>query len=195
LAPLFAFGHACEFLVARLEVKTGAVALEITADYGANPLIADEDAARAAVKRILQVRANGQPRSLEDLAPMRLERRTQWDAEAPASFSPPPDDQEHQLLTATWRWQPDGTEIAFAVPKGSHHDVLLWTRDEHLPGRQAKWMLLIEGESTPVIPIQHNGSGWWYAGLLLPLLIIAWPITRRMLSINRKSPAPPRLEP
>ncbi|MDZ4289865.1 MAG: hypothetical protein U0984_18010, partial [Prosthecobacter sp.] len=153
MAPLFASGHACEFLVAKMQISEGVVQLEITADYGGNPMIPDEDTARAAVQKILQVHQGGQPKSLEDLAPLAFERRQQWDPATPASFSPAPDGQAHELLTAVWRWQPKTHEVAFGVPDGSPNDVLLWTTAEHLPGKQVQWMLLIEGEKTPMIQV------------------------------------------
>ncbi|MBB5035927.1 hypothetical protein [Prosthecobacter dejongeii] len=161
MAPLFAFGHACEFLVARLEVKNGTLQLEITADYGGNPLLADEAAAREALRKILQVRSKGQGRTLEELSPLKMERRTDWDPQAPTAFAPAPDGQPHQLLTALWQWRADVADLTLAVPEGSLHDVLLWTRDEHLPGKQAKWMMLIEGESTPQISISRPASWKW----------------------------------
>lgn len=170
MAPLFAFGHACEFLVARLEVKGDALQLEITADYGGNPLITDEAAASEAVRKILQVRSKGQGRTLEELAPLKIERRTDWDPQAPTTFSPAPDGQPHQLLTALWQWRADADELTLAVPEGSLHDVLLWTRDEHLPGKQAKWMMLIEGESTPQISIQRPASWKWWLPMTFMLV-------------------------
>lgn len=89
MAPLLAWGHACEYLVARMETEGARIRLEITADYGANPLIADETEARHAIRSILQVLPPaGSPRSLEELAPLKLEHRSAWDPEAPASLSP-----------------------------------------------------------------------------------------------------------
>lgn len=177
MAPLFAFGHACEFLVARLEVKDGFVQLEITADYGGNPMITDEVAAREAVKSILQVHLGGQVRRLEDLEPLKFEKRSQWDPNAPAAFAPAPDGQEHQLMTGIWRWPSHADHISLAVPQGNLHDVLLWTKQEHLPWKEAKWMLLIEGEMTPEIRVRSEkqelkphpvviGLRWGFMGLL-----------------------------
>ncbi len=144
--------------MARLEMKAGTVELEITADYGGNPLLQDEDEARRAVKSVLQVRSGGQVASLQDLAPVSVENRSQWDPDAPTSFSPPPEGEAHQLVTAIWRWRPGTQEIVLGVPEGSLHDVLLWTRDDNLPGRQAKWMMLIEGESTPNLRVEHAAA-------------------------------------
>lgn len=179
MAPLFASGHACEFLVARLEVKGDALHLEITADYGGNPLIADEAAAREALRKILQVRSKGQGRALEELAPLIIEHRTDWDPHAPTAFAPTPDGQPHQLLTALWQWSADVDDLTLAVPEGSLHDVLLWTRDEHLPGKQAKWMMLIEGESTPPISIPKSASWKWMSGMAFILVGLSLWIWRK----------------
>lgn len=183
LAPLFVFGHACEFLVARLETKPDLVTLEITADYGGNPLIVDAAAAQEAVKNIFEVRSGGKVRKLEELAPLRLESRSQWDPATPASLAPPPDGQAHLLITGLWSWKPDTDSMALAVPEKNLHDVLLWTRDEKLPGKDARWMLLIEGDSTPDIRIKPaalgSGLSFW---LLVPGTVLglaaAWMLRR-----------------
>ena len=174
MAPLFAFGHACEFLVAKVEITRDLVILEITADYGGNPMIADEEAARVALKNILQIHAGGQTHALETLAPLNFEHRQQWDPATPANFSPPPDGQTHQLLTAVWRWKPKAREIAFGVPDGSPNDVLLWTTAGQLPGKDVQWMLLIEGESTPAIQLpRHSGMTWtWITGAVAMVLML-----------------------
>lgn len=182
LAPLLAWGHACEFLVARLEVTPDRVNLEITADYGGNPLLPDETAAREAVKSILEVHLGGQVRRLEDLEPVKLEKRTQWDPETPASLAPPPDGQEHQLITGLWSWRPHTDFITLAVPKKNLHDVLLWTRDEKLPGKDARWMLLIEGDKTPEIRVrpqepespEHRVSSWFPWAIPVVMLLWKW---------------------
>ncbi|TDU81502.1 hypothetical protein EI77_00812 [Prosthecobacter fusiformis] len=171
MAPLFAFGHACEFLVARMEVKGDRLQMEITADYGGNPLISDEAAARDALKSILQVRTGTQTRSLEELAPLNIGHRSEWDPDAPTAFAPTLDGQPHQLLAAVWQWQADAAELSLTVPDGNLHDVLLWTRDETLPGKQAKWMMLIEGESTPVITLQKPRL--MTGGMLVVILCVA----------------------
>lgn len=180
MAPLFASGHACEFLVARLEVKGYTLHLEITADYGGNPFITDEVDAGAAVKGAMKVRAGDTLRALEDLAPMKLEKRSQWDADAPTAFAPAPDGQPHQLVTGIWQWQADAKvdEVTLVLPEVTGHDVLLWTRDEKLGDREAKWMMLIGGESSPVIRLERSAvQGWKFllsAAAVMGLLMAGW---------------------
>jgi hypothetical protein len=125
MAPLFAFGHACEFLVARLEVNGDCLRLEITADYGGNPLIEDEAEARRAVRSILRVSSGEKVRALEDLAPLRMELRSDWDPEAPTAFAPAPDGQPHQLLTAMWSWQADADEVTLCC---CGHGMISWRK-------------------------------------------------------------------
>jgi hypothetical protein len=157
MAPLFADGHACEFLVARLEVDGAVMRLEITADYGGNPLIADAAEAEVAVRGILRVRRGTELHALEALAPLRMERRSEWDEDAPMAFAPAPDGLPHELVSGVWEWRTGAVSeaVMLAVPEGNLHDVLLWTRGDPLPGRRAQWMMLIEGESSPVIRLQR----------------------------------------
>ena len=180
MAPLFVSGHACEFLVARLEVKGGTLHLEITADYGGNPFITDEAEARKAVKGAIKLRTEDTLRALEDLAPMKLEKRSQWDVDAPTAFAPAPDGQPHQLVTGIWQWQADAKvdEVTLVLPEVTGHDVLLWTRDEKLADRQAKWMMLIGGESSPVIRLERPRVPAWKfllpAAVVMGLLMAGW---------------------
>ena len=171
LAPLFACGHGCEFLMARLDVESGRVRLETTADVAGNPLIQDESAAEEAVRTSLQLRTPAGLVPLSGLGSMTLERRSEWDAGAPALSAPATPGQPHQLTTAVWEWRPDLPDLVFAVPRGSLHDVLLWTRAGASTGKQAQWTLLVEGESSPVIQIPRTASGkmlaWLSSGLVL----------------------------
>jgi hypothetical protein len=166
LCPLTGFGHGCEFLLARVEAGEGGVRLEITADPAGNPLLVDETAAVEAVRRSLQVRTQSGLRPLEELAPVRLETRENWDPEAPLMQSPPAGDERHRLLTAVWEWQSPEEQVVFAVPRGNLHDVLLW---RPVQGEAAQWRLLIEGESGPAIPVPRAAGfpGWLLPGLLL----------------------------
>lgn len=166
LGPLPALGHGCEFLLARVETREGIVRLEITADPVGNPLLADEAAAVAAVRGSLQVHTEAGLRSLVELAPVRVETRDRWDPEAPSFQSPPVEAEPHRLLTAVWEWRPPAQQVAFAVPSGNLHDVLLWRPAGDEP---AQWRLLIEGETGPVIVVPR-AAGLPLAWLLLGVL-------------------------
>jgi hypothetical protein len=170
MAPLFALGHGVEFLVAKLEMQPELVRLEITADYAGDPTLGDEAAAREAIRGVLRV----DERPLEELAPLRFERRTEWDPGAPMAFAPTAG-QAHQLLTGVWQWRTRNGEVRFDVPRGSRSDVLLWTVK---PGAEARWMMLIAGDRSPpvAIPAAPSPNKFWYiaapAALLSCLLLV-----------------------
>lgn len=170
LLPLLAQGHGCEFLFARLDVEPGGrLTLQMTADYGGNPMLPDEEAAKSALMDALRVRAAGEGRRLDELARLHFEKRGQWDPETPASFAPPEDGTPHRLLTATWSWHADVDALAFEVPRQNVHDVLLWTTHLRASEGDPKWMLLIGGESSPEIALvaAQDGGGWQRAGMII----------------------------
>lgn len=161
LAPLCALGHGVEFLSARLTLLPQAeVLLEVTADYGSNPMLTDEAAARAALADPIRLRQNDTLVPLASLAPSQISENDDWEQFAPASYLPPDTSTEaHQLLTAAWRWRSDTPEIIFEMPKGKLHDVLLWTRDASNPEALPKWMLLLGGDRSKAIAVAW--PPWW----------------------------------
>jgi hypothetical protein len=154
-----------EFLVAKLETGPGEVRLEITADYGANPMISDESDAKRAIRTVLRV---GE-KALEDLAPMSIEHRRAWDPAMPAYQ----EGSNHELLTGVWQWKGCPPEVGFNVPSGSPNDVLLWTTAEHLAGKGAKWMMLIAGDKTPPIVVKSKSRHWVLLTTAFGLMAIA----------------------
>ena len=69
LAPLLCFGHGSEFILARLDTSTpGEVGLDLTADYGRNPLLASEDEARRVLPRCLHLLDAGAQLPLAEIA-------------------------------------------------------------------------------------------------------------------------------
>lgn len=161
LAPLCAFGHGAEFLSAKLTLLPDAeVLLEITADYGGNPLIADEVAAKAALLDPIRLQRDETLVPLAQLADASISQHDNWAEFAPASYLPSDTEaQSHALITAAWRWQSDAPEIVFEMPEGKLHDVLLWTRDETNPAAPPKWMLLLAGDKSKAIPV--HWAPWW----------------------------------
>lgn len=154
LAPLFAWAHANEFLIAGLEVKPGRVRLEITADYEGNPMFQSAEEAREAVQTSLRIKTGVTTHRLDELAPLVIAETHDWSAEMPASLRPPADSQQqHRLIHAVWDWPTDAPQVAFEVPEGNAHDVVLWTRDAEHPENEPRWVMLIEGESTRQVPV------------------------------------------
>lgn len=162
LAPLCVFGHGAEFLSAKLTLLPNAeVLLEITADYGSNPLIMDDSAALEALADPVRLRHHEAVVPLASLGTAKISWHQNWADYAPAAYLPS-DTQggEHALVTSAWRWHSSEPEIVFEMPKGKLHDVLLWTHDATQPEAPPKWMLLLAGDRSRPIPIQQ--PPWWH---------------------------------
>lgn len=161
LAPLCAFGHGAEFLSAKLTLLPDAeVQLEITADYGGNPLIADEAAAKESLLDPIRLRSGDTLVLLSKIAAASISQHSNWAEFAPASYLPSDtESQTHSLITASWRWRSETPEIVFEMPEGKLHDVLLWTHDETNPAAPPKWMLLLAGDKSKAIPV--HWTPWW----------------------------------
>jgi hypothetical protein len=88
LAPLCALGHGAEFLSAKLTLLPEAeVLLEVTADYGGNPLIANEAAALEALLDPVRLSRNETLAPLSDLTTSSITRHQNWAEYAPACVS------------------------------------------------------------------------------------------------------------
>lgn len=161
LAPLCALGHGTDFLSAKLTLLPDAeVLLEITADYGSNPLIMDESAALDALKDPVRLRQHESLSPLATLSPAKISWHQNWADYAPAAYLPSDTSGgDHALVTSSWRWRSTEPEIVFEMPKGKLHDVLLWTHDTTHPEAEPKWMLLLAGDRSRPIPIQQ--TPWW----------------------------------
>ena len=175
-APLFSSGHGTDFLQAKVSfTPAGQVRLEITANYGENPMISDHDQAASILPASLEVHLPQGPRPLHQLAPIQFEQRSEFDPTSP--LPPEPVATPHQLLTACWEWQPDCDSLQFRVPQGSKHDVMLWVIDPDKTANSPKWMMLLSGETRPDITIPTRPSrqrrAWLitgFASLFLPAL-------------------------
>ena len=161
LAPLCALGHGSEFLSAKLTLLPDAeVRLDVTADFGGNPLISDESTARSALADPVRLNVEGHLVALSDVTEPSVSQHQNWTEFAPASYLPSDTEaQEHQLITTTWSWRSETPEIVFEMPKGKIHDVLLWTRDEAAPAAPPKWMLLLAGDKSKAISV--HWTPWW----------------------------------
>lgn len=176
--PQQAQAHGTEFIMARMRLLEGGstVELRLVVDYSGNPLIADESAAHEALENALLIKHGEETSRYTDLAPLEFQHGSTWEEAVPASLLPPPDGQEHSLLTGVWRWQPDSTEIAFTVAKGNKHDVLIWQQP---PGDEVKSVLLLGGDVSPPVAVTQPVPLWkkwlWVLPLgLLGVLIVLW---------------------
>lgn len=180
LAPLVASAHGTEFLLAKLTVgESSQLRLEVTADCGGNPLIADAKTAEELLPNALRVRIGDRSHPLSDFGRIAFESRTTTDPTAPLPQGAPHLAGPHQFLTAVWKWQPNCDSIRFEVPKGSLHDVLLWMIEPGSSTTNPRWSMLIAGDASPEIPIsQRTNNQWWLllgiGGVVLAAIPIAW---------------------
>jgi hypothetical protein len=173
LAPLCAFGHAIEYLTAKLTLLPDAfVRLEITADHASNPLIPDEAAALDALKNPLYLQSGAKWLPLSDLTAPKIEHHKDWSRCAPPNLPPPPPEAEHALITATWQWQHPGDSLIFTVPKGNMHDVFLWQPTQADEGASPRWMVLLAGDVTREIPVLPRRWPFWLLLVIPPALLL-----------------------
>jgi hypothetical protein len=167
--PLSVCGHGSEFLLAKVQLmKDASLLVEVTADYGENPMLSSEEEARAALKDTLNVRVGDQSHPLNEVVPVRFERRSQQDPSAPLPPDPLAEGKSHQLLTASWQWKPSADAIAFDIPKESTNTLIMWVMDEQQPTAKPKWQMLIAGDVSP--PITLPRSPWPADGFTVVLV-------------------------
>ena len=174
--PLSVCGHGSEFLLAKVEMmKDTSLLVEVTADYGENPMLSSEAEARDALKDALNVRIGERSLPLGSVVPVRFEKRSQQDPSAPLPRDPQSEGKPHQLLTASWRWKPAEGSLAFEVPASTPHTLIMWVMDESQPQLEPKWRMLISGDVSP--PINIPRGAWamdkFTIGLVLALLLTA----------------------
>ena len=188
LLPLFASGHGNEFLLAKITLPDdGSVTVEITADYSANPMLANEAEARAALQKALSVVVGDRVARMDELAPLRYEDRTRFDPTCPLPSDPLSENQEHELITAVWNWKPNVASFSFESPKENPLSLLLWRVDLHKPDEKPGWVIMIAGDRSPLITLvqPQGGSGssrkLMFAGSAAGLIMLAllWMATHR----------------
>lgn len=92
---------------------------------------------------------------------MDMARTDQPDAESPMPRAPVDPSLKHELLRATWQWQPTSPGLRFVVPAESNQTTLFWM---HEPEREkVRWMMLLGGDVTPWIAVPVAAAithGW-----------------------------------
>jgi hypothetical protein len=168
--PLLVHAHDGEFLQARFEARDDVLQLQIVADYGGNPMIADEAEARKVLTDALRIEvgASKTQHRLDELAPLTIAPRAERDTESPAPQTETDSTHPHQFLAASWRWSaPDG-EVRFFTPETSRQTVLFWL---HEPGvSPARWTMLVSGDRTPPIAVKRP---WWKYTWLWATILLA----------------------
>jgi hypothetical protein len=157
---LLASGHGSEFLEARLDARNGVLRLEIIAEYGDNPMIANEAEAQGVLADALHVQIGMEKtkRRLAELSPLTMAPRAARDPRSPMprEDSGHGDHQHNKLLGASWHWAAPEGEVRFVVPETNRQTVLFWLYEPD--AAKPKWSLLVPGDSTPAITVKHP---WW----------------------------------
>lgn len=176
-----AFAHGNQFICARLTIgDDGAVALELTADHGDNPNLADADEARQALRECLQLCIGDERFPLEAFGALAFAEGRQYSADSPV----PPSSEvgPHRLVTASWRADLAGRRVAFAAKDRTPLDVVLWRADGKPAAGASRVLLLIAGDRSPefvMTPASFRLPAWSAALLLLPLVPFVWQRLRR----------------
>jgi hypothetical protein len=147
-----AFAHTGEFILAKAApLAGGGLLLEVTADYGNNPLFSTEEEAREAIRNCLQIESEGNWIPLETVSPFAFEKRSKPDPDCPLPKTGSEPEETHWLLTGRWQGRLESERALFSAPKHSPHSVILWTAPE--PEKPTRWAMLLGGDQAPPIAL------------------------------------------
>ena len=181
LIPASASGHGNEFILAKLVLAPAAVQLEVTVEYGSNPMVHSEEEAIAVLTDVLRLHSPVGSRPLSELAKPRFEKRSKFDPTSPMLAAESPGHEPLQVMTVIWAWKPSTPTLALEVPRGNPHNVLFWKVDPNPAQATQRWLTLIAGDHTPDIPIPPPGEFPVWPFLvtviltLLPFVLLRWP--------------------
>ena len=189
LLPLFASAHNGEWLLAKLTIPaTGEVSLTVTVDAEANFLIKDRaDLAREA-KELLLLNDGKETRPWSEVAPTPSFGTTdRLDPTAPLNHTPEELARRYTLLQATWRWDDPPARFTLLAPEKSPHTVLLWLDDRRQPAAEARWVMLIGGDESPLIQLStaepRRALPWWLSPGISDFVIPALATVAGMLLV------------
>jgi hypothetical protein len=181
IAPSRAEAHGAEYLGAKLRVlPDGGITLEVTADYGENPMLSSREEALIAVKDLLEIELEDGFVPWSKLAELKWEDRSQPDRSSPL----PTDavEKPHQLVTAIWAWQPPPgmKKVRFHVPKGVVQDTIFWLAEPGVDRTKQRWCMLLGGDSTPEIPLPERKRNRWpvLIGVIFAFCWTFWMVRR-----------------
>lgn len=160
-----------QYLLAKVTPSPGKLRLEITADYGGNPLIETEDAARVAIGGILTAAfagGNGMGEALDKSATFQFHKTSHVDPSCPMPLpAVPAGGPAHQFLTGIAEIPANSGEVTFAVPKGNPNDAILWVVDEAGQPVADQKFYLVSGEQTSKIAVPAASLTRRHLALLL----------------------------
>jgi hypothetical protein len=175
MLPVAGFAHSTEFIFAKVTPGEGKVNVELTADYGGNPMLEDETAARAILSKLLRVHLGRANTPLTKLTRLSFEERTQFDPSTPIPPDPVGESHPHQLLCAVTSLQCNTDKLAFEVEMDSGQTVILWKPPES-PGAQPRWVFLLPGEISPEIQLPRSPRPGWVSACIGIGIFGFWPL-------------------
>ncbi len=194
-----AFAHGNQFICARLTIgDDGVIALELTADHGDNPNIADAAQARQVLRDALRIQVGDSVLPLEHLAPLTFSERDSYrdDAPVPPSADPGP----HRLVNATWQARLPDQRVVFLAQERTPFDVVMWQAGQQPSAGASRWLLLIAGDRSPEFRLRPAAvtTPLWLT-ILITTLVAAVLVVRlvrlrhepAVVSDDARSPATP----
>jgi len=164
--------HGLQFLLAKVTpTDDGRVLMEISADFTANPLIADVKAAEVVIANILTIHSQGESRLVGKLQGIRFARTRDIDPTCPVQIPPAPGGAPHELLTGYLEEPVTGPNLELGIPRGNPHDVILWTMPVGGTGAAQKKYAMIAGDTItlPMPPPRTNG---WKVGVISSSIVL-----------------------
>jgi len=180
MLPLFASAHNGEWLLAKLTIPaSGEVSLTVTVDAEANFLIKDPAALAREAKELLLLNDGKETRPWSEVAPApTFGTADRLDPAAPLNHTPEELARRYTLLQATWRWDDPPPKFTLLAPEKSPHTVLLWLDDRRQASAEARWVMLIGGDESPMIQTgaaapRKEPPGGLGPGLVALVLLVA----------------------
>lgn len=181
-APLFAFGHGAQFVLGKVTpLEGGRVRLELTADYGQNPMIESLEHARESLCDLMRWRGAGKDELPFQVLPEPVfEERAKLDPTIPLPTDEEQLAADHQLLTGIWEWGTGTEGVQFQVREKTPLDVLLWTERPEASSSEnegTRWAVLIAGDVSPVVELPEMQDPVKKASLAaaaVGLMLLGW---------------------
>jgi hypothetical protein len=145
-----AFAHGNQFICARVTIgDDGCIALELTADHGDNPDIADAQVARQVLRECLRIQIDEHVMPLEQLGELRFIDHDRYGPDSPMAASAMAEEGPHRLVTAIWQARLPDQRVVFLAQERTPFDVVMWDGAGAPAPGGGRWMLLIAGDRSP----------------------------------------------
>lgn len=185
-----AFAHGNQFICARVTIGSdGIIALELTADHGDNPNIADAVQARQVLRECLRIQIGERIMPLEQLGEPHFIDHDRYGPDSPMVVSALAEEGPHRLVTATWQARLPGQRLLFLAKEHTPLDVVMWQAGVVPATGGSRWMLLIAGDRSPEFTVTARPTSWWIAALtIITVVSLGWHVLRRRRPTHRVPP-------